>query len=167
MRYASIRGLDVSNGEGVGISLFVQGCDFHCSGCFNSETWDFNGGNEWTSESKEKVLKLLNRPFIQRITILGGEPLAEQNIADVLNLVEEIRVSFPDKSIWLYTGYTYEECLIQTMRSRIIENVDVVVDGRYIEALKDLTLPWRGSSNQRVINVKESLKKGEIILWDS
>ena len=114
MRFAKIEEYDVVNGLLGGMSLFVQGCDFHCPGCFNSETWDFNGGYEWTVEMRKHLLKLLNRPYIQRISILGGEPLADENLHVILDLIQEIRVSYPDKSIWLYTGYTYEECLIQT-----------------------------------------------------
>ena len=97
MRYAQIRSMDVSNGEGVGVSLFVQGCTFHCKNCFNSETWDFNGGKEWTEETKEKLIGLIARPYIKRVSILGGEPLAKQNLDDVLKLIKEIRISFPKK----------------------------------------------------------------------
>lgn len=105
MRYASMRNLDISNGEGVGVSLFVQGCPFHCKNCFNSETWDFNGGKEWTEEIIEKFIKLIDRPYIKRVSFLGGECLAEQNLDEVLSLVKEINRRFPDKIIWLYTGY--------------------------------------------------------------
>lgn len=106
IRYAQIRSLDLSNGEGIGVALFVQGCNFHCKNCFNPETWDFNGGKEWTQEVKNKFLELANRPYIKRISILGGEPLADENIDDVLDLVNKIRHSLPKKTIWLYTGYT-------------------------------------------------------------
>lgn len=105
MRYAQIRSMDVSNGEGVGVSLFVQGCPFHCKNCFNSETWDFNGGKEWTEKTKNKFMKLIDRPYIKRVSFLGGECLADQNLDGVLDLIKEIRISFPEKSIWLYTGY--------------------------------------------------------------
>ena len=110
IRYAQIRSLDLSNGEGVGIALFVQGCHFHCPNCFNPETWDYNGGKEWTEEVKNKFLELANRPYIKRISILGGEPLAEENLDDVLDLVNRIRLSSPQKSIWLYTGNTISTC---------------------------------------------------------
>lgn len=105
MRYAQIRSMDISNGEGVGVSLFVQGCPFHCKNCFNSDTWDFNGGKEWTEETKNKFMELINRPYIKRVSFLGGECLADQNLDEVLKLVKQIRISFPKKSIWLYTGY--------------------------------------------------------------
>ena len=109
MRYAQIRSMDISNGEGVGVSLFVQGCPFHCKNCFNSETWDFNGGKEWTEETKNKFMELIDRPYIRRVSILGGEPLHENNLSEVLSLVKEIREKFPDKTIWLYTGYSIED----------------------------------------------------------
>lgn len=166
MRYASMRNLDISNGEGVGVSLFVQGCDRHCFNCFNSETWDFNGGKEWTEETKNKFIKLIDRPYINRISVLGGEPLAEQNLDEVLSLIKEIRISFPKKTIWLYTGYNFD--LLNSKyneykytpfaanadewltRWEIISNVDVLVDGEYIDEQRDITLKWRGSLNQNI-----------------
>ena len=208
MRYASIRNLDISNGANIGVALFVQGCDRnpHCKNCFNSETWDFNGGKEWTEEIKNKFMELIDRPYIRRISILGGEPLAEQNLDDVLFLIKEIRekypisqnsnsenignsrvledenskqirISFPDKTIWLYTGYSYSEifrgqssCLSQGglnnfKRREIIKLCDVVVDGEYIDEQKDITLKWRGSKNQRCIDVKQSLTQNKVVLY--
>jgi len=201
IRYAQIRSLDLSNGEGVGIALFVQGCHFHCPNCFNPETWDYNGGKEWTEEVKNKFLELANRPYIKRISILGGEPLAEENLDDVLDLVNRIRLSGSKKSIWLYTGYTMSTCkyfddiiftfhpsyyhsnslngktikvddkayFIKQDRKRvaIVKNIDVLIDGQYIDSLRDVTLPWCGSSNQKVIDIQQSLKKGEIVLWQT
>lgn len=184
MRYASIRSLDISNGEGVGVSLFVQGCPFHCKNCFNSETWDFNGGKKWTEETKNKFMKLIDRPYIKRVSFLGGECLAEQNLDEVLKLVQEIRISFPEKTIWLYTGYEWNQIMnikvtqpffscqdleskIQNVlkRQEIIKLCNVVVDGEYIDEQKDLTLKFRGSKNQRVINAPESLKQGKVVLY--
>jgi anaerobic ribonucleoside-triphosphate reductase activating protein len=184
MRYASMRNLDISNGEGVGVSLFVQGCPFHCKNCFNSETWDFNGGKEWTEEIIEKFIKLIDRPYIKRVSFLGGECLAEQNLDEVLSLVKEINRRFPDKIIWLYTGYIFEQCrpfsedgllpgsnfaphLQEILKKRweIVGNVDVLVDGEYIDEQKDLTLKFRGSKNQRVIDVQQSLAQDKIILY--
>lgn len=178
MRYAQIRSMDISNGEGVGVSLFVQGCDRHCFNCFNSETWDFNGGKEWTEETKNKFIKLIDRPYINRISILGGEPLAEQNLDEVLSLIKEIRISFPKKSIWLYTGYELSEIIKQeqyekvsgipsvwSKRWKIISNIDVLVDGEYIDEQKDLTLKWRGSKNQNCIDVKKSLAQNKMVLY--
>lgn len=179
MRYASIRNLDISNGANIGVALFVQGCDRnpHCKNCFNSETWDFNGGKEWTKETKNKFMKLIDRPYINRISVLGGEPLAEQNLDDVLSLIKEIRNSFPEKTIWLYTGYSYSEifrgqssCLSQEWvnnfkRREIIKLCNVVIDGKYIDEQKDLTLAWRGSKNQHVIDVKQSLAQNKMVLY--
>ena len=177
MRYSSMRNLDISNGEGVGVSLFVQGCPFHCFGCFNSDTWDFNGGKEWTKEIKDKFLKLIDRPYIKRVSFLGGECLAEQNLDEILKLVQEIRIFFPEKTIWLYTGYSYSEifrgqssCLSQEglnnfKRRKIIKLCDVVVDGEYIDEQKDLTLKWKGSKNQHVIDVKQSLAQNKMVLY--
>lgn len=181
MRYAQIRSMDISNGEGVGVSLFVQGCPFHCKNCFNSETWDFNGGKEWTEKTKNKFMELIDRPYIRRISILGGEPLAEQNLDEVLSLIKEIRISFPEKIIWLYSGYNFD--LLNSKyneykytpfaanadewltRWEIISNVDIVVDGEYIDEQKDLTLKWRGSKNQHVIDVKQSLSQKKMVLY--
>lgn len=178
MRYASIRNLDISNGEGVGVSLFVQGCDRHCFNCFNPNTWDFNGGKEWTEETKNKFIKLIDRPYINRISILGGEPLAEQNLDEVLSLIKEIRISFPEKTIWLYTGYELSEIIKQeqyekvsgipdvwSKRWEIIKLCNIVVDGEYIDEQKDLTLKWRGSKNQHVIDVKQSLAQNKMVLY--
>lgn len=198
MRYSSMRNLDISNGEGVGVSLFVQGCPFHCKNCFNSDTWDFNGGKEWTEETKNKFIELINRPYIKRVSFLGGECLAEYNLDEVLKLVQEIRNSYPDKTIWLYTGYhvfinypeshrqhkvilstrpnastniIYDDELFfkkkeeDRKRSEIISNVDVLVDGEYIDEQKDLTLRFKGSKNQRVIDIKQSLAQNKMVLY--
>ena len=181
MRYAQIRSMDISNGEGVGVSLFVQGCPFHCKNCFNSETWDFNGGKEWTEETKNKFMELIDRPYIRRVSILGGDPLHENNLSEVLSLVKEIREKFPDKTIWLYTGYSIEDIVnfntkpysvVQQyfdidnfIRNAILIYVDVLVDGEYIDEQKDLTLKFRGSKNQKVIDVKETLKQEKVVLY--
>lgn len=183
MRYAQIRSMDISNGEGVGVSLFVQGCPLHCKNCFNSDTWDFNGGKEWTEEIKDRFMKLIDRPYIKRVSFLGGECLAEQNLNEVLKLVKEIRISFPKKTIWLYTGFEWNLLMtkicqpifsdkdsehiieIHKKRQEIISLCNIVVDGEYIDEQKDLTLKWRGSKNQRVIDVKQSLAQNKTILY--
>lgn len=178
IRYAQIRNLDLSNGEGVGVALFVQGCHFHCHNCFNPETWDFNGGKEWMEEVKNKFFELVDRPYIKRVSILGGEPLSEENLDGVLDLVNKIRLSSPEKSIWIYSGYTWEEIRKGNMedglkygewtkRAKIITECDVLVDGRYIDSKRDISLAYRGSSNQRLIDIKQSLQKGEIGLWQT
>ena len=188
MRYAQIRSMDISNGEGIGIALFVQGCYFHCYNCFNPDTWDFHGGKEWTQKTEDKFIELANKPYIKRISILGGEPLAEENLDDVAHLIHRINETFNNlqyidyidnnnhqKAIWLYTGYTWEELFnggVYTSkehsglkRRNIIKQCHVLVDGRYIDSQKDITLKWRGSSNQRVINVKQTINQQKIILY--
>ena len=181
MNYAQIRSMDISNGEGIGVSLFVQGCDFHCKNCFNSETWEFSKGQEWNDKTKNQFLKLIETPFIQRVSILGGDPLHPKNVQNVLEIVDEIRVSYPTKNIWLYTGYTWEQIMhpivtddvnperdyIINIRKELISKCDVLIDGRYVDELRDVSLHWRGSSNQRVINVQETLKQKQIVLWES
>lgn len=180
MNYAQIRSMDISNGEGIGVSLFVQGCDFHCKNCFNSETWEFSKGQEWNDKTKNQFLKLIETPFIQRVSILGGEPLHPKNVQNVLKIVDEIRVLYPTKNIWLYTGYTWEQIMypvitdinseqlkVLQMRKELVNKCDVLIDGRYIDERRDVSLHWRGSSNQRVINVKETLKQNQIVLWES
>lgn len=182
MRYAQIRELDISNGSQIGVSLFVQGCDIipHCKGCFNSDTWDFNGGREWTKEVEEHFLNLIDRPYIKRVSILGGEPLARKNIDYIYHLILKIKDRFPDKIIWLYTGYeadtffnididneheSMSEFMTKCLRKSTASLVDVLVEGPYIEKLKDQHLNYRGSSNQRVIDVQETLKQGRIVLY--
>lgn len=179
MNYASIRTLDISNGEGVGVALFVQGCPIHCYNCFNSEIWNFNGGKEWTKDVEREFLNLIKRPYITRVSFLGGEPLAEQNLNNVLKLVDKIRLLFPNKTIWLYSGYTWEQimCPIVTddinperdnlIRKRIdiVSQCDILVDGKFVDELKNISLKWRGSSNQRVIDVRKSLKQGKVVLY--
>ena len=177
MRYAQIRELDISNGENIGVALFVQGCPFnpHCPNCFNPETWDFNGGKEWTQEIEDKLIELAKRPYIKRLSILGGEPLADENLDGVLHLVDRFRLLFPNKSIWLYSGYDYQKVMCQLpnletkenynmyKRQQIIKQCTVMIDGKYIDSQRDITLKWRGSSNQRIINISESLKQGRVI----
>lgn len=180
IKYASIRNFDISNGEGVGISLFVQGCPFHCYNCFNPNTWDFNGGEEWTKEVEDKFIESATRSYIERISILGGEPLANENLDGVLNLVNKIRLLMPEKTIWLYSGYTWEQIMYPIVtddlniernkslqkRKELVSLCDILVDGRYIDSKHDITLKWKGSSNQRVINIQKSLLLGEVVLWE-
>lgn len=163
MRYSQIRSMDISNGENIGVSLFTQGCPIHCKNCFNSELWNFDCGNEWTEEIKHKFFELIDKPYIKRVSVLGGEPLAKQNYYDVRNLIKEIKNIFPEKTIWLYTGYTFEN--LSREQQRTIIYADILVDGEYIDELKDQTLKWRGSSNQRVIDIQETLKQNKIVLY--
>ena len=158
MRYASIRDLDISNGNDIGVALFTQGCHFHCKNCFNKSTWDFDGGKEFTRETCNKFMKLVNRPFIKRVSILGGEPLAKENVDDVCNILKQIK----NKTIWVYTGHTFE-----TVKNYdIMKYIDYLVDGQYVDELRDLRLKFRGSSNQRVIDVQKSLKENKVILYE-
>lgn len=174
MRYASIRKLDITNGEGVGVALFVQGCHFHCKNCFNSCTWDFDGGMEWNKKTKEHFLSLIDRDYIERVTILGGEPLANENVGEVYDIISTIREKYPSKKIWLYSGYNFSRILTEsiynfsftgesdkyvTARAMSALSVDVMVDGLFVDELKDYRLHWRGSSNQRVINIKPTYDK--------
>ena len=158
MRYASIRDLDISNGNDIGVALFVQGCHFHCKNCFNKSTWDLDGGKEFTKETCDKFMKLVNRPFIKRVSILGGEPLAKENVDDVCNILKQIK----NKTIWVYTGYTFE-----TVKNYdIMKYIDYLVDGQYVDELRDFRLRFRGSSNQRIIDVQKSLKENKVILYE-
>ena len=165
MRYSSIRKMDISNGDDLGVSLFVQGCKFHCEGCFNSETWDFNGGKPWTQETKEKFLELMKPHYIKRVTILGGEPLVDENVFDVLDVIKSIREKYPDMKIWVYSGYRLTDIIFNAdhnheydiIRKQVIQNIDIMVDGQFKLPLRDLTLKFKGSSNQRVIDVKKTL----------
>ena len=166
MRYAQVVPFDVCNGRQIGISLFVQGCHLHCKGCFNSIAWDFNGGKEWNDDVKQKFLELASRPYIKRISILGGEPLSYENVFDIYELIVEIKNKLPDKVIWLYTGYLFEYVINNQFSRKVLELCDVVVDDRYVEELKDISLPWCGSSNQMVIDVQETLKQNKIVLYD-
>lgn len=165
MNYSQIRKMDISNGSGIGVSLFVSGCNFHCKNCFNEETWDFNAGEPFTSEVEEKFLDLADKPYIERISILGGEPLAEQNIWTVILLLEHIRARFgKEKKVWLYTGNTFSE--VYNRHPSILAFTDVLVDGRFEDDKKDFNLQFRGSSNQRVIDVLETLRSHKIVLWN-
>lgn len=163
MRYAQIVPFEVCNGKGAGVSLFTQGCRFHCKGCFNQDAWDFDGGKEWTDEIEDKFFELISRPYVKRVSILGGEPLANENVRKIYLLTKKIKSSFPDKKIWIYSGFTYDEIMNKDFltyvnstqaddyRQFILEeNADVFVDGRYNEKLKDITLAFRGSSNQNI-----------------
>lgn len=166
MRYAQIRSTDISNGEGIGVSLFVQGCPFHCKGCFNPETWDFNGGKLWTPDKQNKFIALAGQPFVKRISILGGEPLCSKNCYEIFLLCEKLKEKYHNKKIWIYSGYTYEE-LYNNSREQFkpLLFADILVDGRYKENERVLSLPFRGSRNQRIIDVKKSIKQGKVVLY--
>lgn len=165
MRYALIRKMDVSNGLGVGVSLFVQGCRSHCKGCFNPETWSFDGGKEWGEEAKNKFFELMDKEYVVRVSILGGEPLEPENIDSVYELIVEIRDKFPNKKIWLYTGREFESLTEKELN--VARQCDVLVDGAFVEELKDVSLAFKGSTNQRLISIQETLKQNKIVLYNN
>lgn len=164
MRYAQIRKMDISNGEGCGVSLFTQGCPIRCKGCHNSSIWDFDGGKEFSFGTLQTIINLIDaRPYIKRFSILGGEPLLPQNYRDLYNLCTEIKFARPDIKIWLWSGYTFEEIWQYAQEDTsnylfaLLRIVDVLVDGPFIAEQRDITLKWRGSKNQRVIDLKSTL----------
>lgn len=165
MRYNKIRKMDISNGEGVRVSLFVQGCEFHCKNCFNTEAWDFQGGKEFTTETLNTLLDLCDKEYIKGLSILGGEPMHPNNRETVVNIMRAFKFRFPNKDIWMWTGYTLEELLGQNdedVKSMLIY-LDYLIDGQFIDEKKNLKLKWAGSDNQRCINIQESMKQGHLI----
>lgn len=172
MNYATIKWYDIANGPGVRVSLYVSGCRNHCKNCFNPETWDFNYGEPFTSDVEEKIFEGLNKSYIKGFTLLGGDPFEPENQKAVAPFLKKLRAKFPDKSIWCFTGYDFEKDLLTGKKGNIkdvmdiLSCLDVLVDGRFVEELKDLKLKFRGSSNQRVIMVQESLIRDEVVLWD-
>lgn len=161
MRYAQIRKMDISNGEGIGVALFTQGCHFHCKGCHNPEQWSFDGGEEYTWEIQDRIIKLLEPNYITRLSILGGEPLEKQNWFQLSCLIQIAKIKKPSVKIWLYTGYTYESLLDIEKNNDfkyltfILDNIDYLVDGPFIREKKDITLQFRGSDNQRILDMRE------------
>ena len=172
MNYAEIKNVDIANGPGVRISLFVSGCPHHCKGCFNEITWDFNYGKPYTQDTINYILELLKPDYIRGITFLGGEPMAPANQYEVLNTMRQIKEHFPSKDIWLYTGYLFDNDIMEKMLNtlpytkELVSYIDVLVDGPFIEDKKNLNLQFRGSENQRIIDVKKTLDTGNIILWN-
>ena len=163
MKFIKIKDNDIANGVGITMSLWTQGCPHHCKGCFNVETWDFNKGKEFTKSDLKYIFDNINKNNIDRdLSILGGEPLCPQNIEGVINLCKEFKKIYPNKKIYIWTGYTLEE--FNDTQKSILKYIDVIVDGKFIEEKRNLSLKLRGSENQRVINVKETLKNKKIIL---
>lgn len=162
MRYNTIRQLDIANGPGCRISIFVQGCTFNCPGCFNTVARDFEGGKEFTDQTMQLLLELAEPSHVSGLSILGGEPLHPRNLEEVIRLARKFKEKYPDKTVWLWTGYLIEEVFEDLVDSEI----DVVVDGKFVEELKDLRLKYRGSSNQRVIDLKETLRTGDLTLYE-
>ena len=168
MNYADIKKVDVANGPGVRVSLFVSGCTHHCKECFNPETWDFSFGSPFGEAQIQQILKLLDRSYIRGLSLLGGEPFEPQNQEAVLELVRRVRAQLPQKDIWCYSGYLFEELAkgnVGGHSRELLEQLDVLVDGPFVLEQKDLGLQFRGSSNQRIIRVLPSLKAGTVCLW--
>lgn len=176
MNYLKIEECDTSNGIGIGAVLWVSGCLCQCSRCHNPQTWDFNTGQLFTDDTMQELLHALDKPYISRFTLSGGHPLEPQNCETVYQIVKTVKKQFPNKSIWLYTGYTWEEILekdktyenleVNTISPLdIVKYCDVLVDGKYEDDKRDISLAWRGSSNQRCVDIKESLKQNKIVLY--
>lgn len=173
MNYAKIKYYDVSNGPGVRTSLYVSGCRNRCKNCFNPETWDFAYGEPFTKEVEDKIIASMHPDYIKGFTLLGGDPFEPENAERLAPFMERLRNTYPQKSIWCFTGYDLESDLLTgklgniETNLRILKTLDVLVDGRFVEELKDLNLRFRGSSNQRIILMPETLKKDEIVLWNN
>lgn len=171
MNFGEIKKCDIANGEGVRVSLFVSGCTHHCKGCFNAQTWDFNFGEPFTEEVENSLLEDLAPSYIVGLTLLGGEPMEPENQRALVPFLRKVKEKLPNKTIWCYSGYTYDEDLVEggkawcEVTAEMLSMMDVLVDGEFVEALKDIRLIFKGSSNQRIINLKETLQKGEIVLY--
>jgi len=163
MRYNKIRKMDISNGPGVRVSIFEQGCAFHCKNCFNPETHDFNGGKEFNHNTIDSILTLCENQNITGLSILGGEPMHPQNIEGTLELAKAFKEKFPNKNLWVWSGFLFDRDLKD---KEVLKYVDVLVDGQYVDEKRNPTLKWRGSENQRVIDVQKSLSEGKTILID-
>ena len=172
MNYAEIKTFDVANGPGIRVSLFVSGCNHRCPGCFNEIAWDFNYGKPFTQDTIDSIIESLKPDYIQGLTLLGGEPFEYSNQKGLLPLVRQVREVLPQKDIWCFTGFLFDKDIIENMCKRwketneLLSYIDVLVDGRFVEELKNLNLKFKGSENQRTILVNESLKSGNVILYD-
>lgn len=170
MHYSTIKDCDIANGIGVRITLFVSGCTNHCKNCFQPQTWDFDFGEPFTEETEEKLLQMLKPDYINGLTLLGGEPMEPQNQRALVPFLERVREAYPNKNIWCFTGFTYEVLKTDGSHPRcevtdeMLSLIDVLVDGRYVDELKDLTLQFRGSSNQRLIDMVKTRENGEVTL---
>lgn len=172
MNYAAIKKIDIANGPGTRVSLFVSGCRRHCPECFNQETWDFSYGAPFTEETERAILDALSPPYIHGLTVLGGEPFERENQPALLPFLKRVRAAYPEKTIWCYTGCTLESEILPEggcghceETERLLEQIDVLVDGEYIASQRDLSLRFRGSGNQRLIDLKPTLQIGKVVLW--
>lgn len=172
MNYGEIKNYDIANGEGVRVTLFVSGCTHHCKGCFNEMTWDFNYGQPYTKQTEDDIVKMLEPDYIDGLTLLGGEPMEVSNQQALLPLLRRVKKLYPQKNIWCYTGYTLETDLLNESRARceytdeMLSLIDVLVDGEFVLEKKNISLAFRGSSNQRIIDMPSTLKSGKVILKD-
>ena len=172
MNYGSIKPLDIANGEGVRVSLFVSGCSHHCKDCFNPETWDFGYGQEYTQETEDRIIGLLEPAHVNGLSLLGGDPMEIPNQRVLVKLLERVRAERPGKNVWCYTGCVMDRDLVEggkyhcEVTDRMLELIDVLVDGPFIAERKDITLRFRGSSNQRLLDLDETRQKGSLVLWD-
>jgi anaerobic ribonucleoside-triphosphate reductase activating protein len=171
MYYGDLKKTDIANGIGVRVTLFVSGCTHHCKGCFQPETWDFCYGNPYTEETEQELINALRNENIQGLTLLGGEPFEPENQRELVKLLRRVRAELPEKDIWSYTGFVYEKDLLAGQRKHcevtdeMLSLLDVLVDGPFVEELKNIRLIFRGSSNQRVLNMKETLKQGKPVIY--
>ena len=172
MNYADIKYVDVANGPGVRVSIFVSGCTHYCKGCFNQEAWDFNYGKPYTDETENEIIKYLSPKYIRGLSLLGGDPLEPSNMEALVPLLRRIKREMPEKDIWCYTGCVFETNVLGRLWNEygftkdFMENIDILVDGPFVEELKNVNLRFRGSENQRIIDVKKSLETGKTELWD-
>lgn len=172
MYYSEVKECDIANGPGVRVTIFVSGCTHHCKGCFNEMTWDFRYGREFTEDDIDMIMKFLEPSYIAGLTLLGGEPMEYQNQQGLLPLLRKVKETYPDKTIWCYTGYLYEKDILENFcgkweeTNEMLSYLDVIVDGEFVEEQKDISLRFRGSSNQRIIDVKKSRETGEVVLWE-
>ena len=171
MYYGNIKKLDVANGEGIRTTLFVSGCRNHCERCFQPETWNFEYGKPYTAETEEEILKALEPSYVNGLTLLGGEPFEPENQRELVKLLRRVKAAYPGKNVWCYSGYTVEQIMGEghphcEVSEEMLSMIDVIVDGRFTLALKDISLRFRGSSNQRIIDLNASREKGEIVLWN-
>ena len=172
MNYATIKNCDIANGPGVRVSLFVSGCTHRCKGCFNEVAWDFAYGEPFTDQTIDAILQMLKPQHIKGITLLGGEPFEPQNQGEIVRLLRRVKQMYPEKTVWAFSGYLFDQHILSgklgnwDVTREFLSYVDVLVDGPFIQEKKDLSLRFRGSSNQRIINVPASLEKGEIVLWE-
>lgn len=165
MNYIKITKNDIANGIGIGCVLWVSGCDIHCKNCHNQSTWDFNAGQPFTEDTMQEILLTLTKPYISRFTLSGGHPLDTHNAPKVLEIVKRVKMVFPNKDIWIYTGYVWEDIIKDDILKEILKRTDVLVDGAYIDELRDISLPWAGSKNQRVIDIKNTLAESKVVLY--